>query len=146
MMRMWFAFAAAARHSEVDEIDDRLRGEQLVCGVCVCVCVYYIYTHTHTHSSTCKFLEPNGPEQPVVILYVRPFVRAACGNYNCIGFIFLAFAVARDIFYNTVRYGCDLLDIYEAGAVNSCAVAEEERSVVREQHLTFAPLCSVMII
>jgi hypothetical protein len=97
-------------------------------------------------SPLCKFLKPSGSEQPVVILDVRPFVRAAGGNYNCIGFFFLAFAVARDIFHNTVRYGCYFLDIYEAGAVNSWAVAEEERSVVREQDLKFTSLCSVMIV
>jgi len=75
----------------------------------------------------------------------RSFLPAG-GNYNCIGYIFLAFAVARDIFYNTVRYGCDFLDIHEACAVNGWAVAEEERSVVGEQDLMFTSLCSVMIV
>ena len=119
--------------NDLNACDSTADDEDMVCFSCCC-------------SPLCKFLEPSGPEQPVVILDVRSLVRAACGNYNCIGFIFLACAVARDIFHNTVRYGCDFLDIYEAGAVNSWAVAEEERSVVREQDLMFTSRCSVMIV
>ena len=100
-------------------------------------------------SPLCKFLQPIVSEQPIIILYVYAFVRGSCGNYNSVGLIFLAFAVARghtSIFHNAVRYGRDFLDIYQAGAVNSLAVAKEECAVVREQDLMFTSLCSVIII
>ena len=50
--------------NDLNACDSTADDEDMVCFSCCC-------------SPLCKFLEPSGSEQPVVILDVRPFVRAA---------------------------------------------------------------------